>query len=472
MNSADAGPQGSEGSTVPSSDVPGRRSALLAVGALLLVTIIGTMSNNIVNVPLRQVAADFDEPVAYAVLCVSAFSLMLAITLPLTGWLGDRFGRKRVLVAFLALMCASQLAAALAPNLPFLIGTRALQGLGCSAIPPLVMGILIVVYPQQRGRLMGAWAAANGVGQALGPPVGGIVADAFGWRAIFVLVAVLTGIALAVISAAVPRVEPREAPFHVPGAVLLTGGAGLVLLGATLLSQPVVDHRVDVVLVALGVLLLAGFVKVSYGNPRALIPLRLIGEVRFFRSCFAAFAQMFMLGTSLVAAPLVLTGPMGLSLSQAGVIFFALPVMMAVSAPLVGRVAERWSPRGVLRLGLLGVVLVAAASAVVVSADVPPLGPLVVCLLLAGVAMAMVQTPAATGATRSPAGAIGSGLGLFNLTRFAGSTAGAAWVAMIAPSGRMGVIFVGAAVVGLVALAVTFAGRTPAQEPDVVAVAA
>ena len=62
-----------------------RRAAMIAAAALLLVTITGTMSNNIINVPLRRVAADFDEPVAYAVLCVSAFTLMLAISLPLTG---------------------------------------------------------------------------------------------------------------------------------------------------------------------------------------------------------------------------------------------------------------------------------------------------------------------------------------------------------------------------------------------------
>lgn len=441
-----------------------RRAATVAAAGLLLVTITGTMSNNIINVPLRRVAADFDQPVAYAVLCVSAFTLMLAISLPLTGWLGDRFGRKRVLVAALALMCVAQVAASMAPSLPFLIVTRALQGLGCSAIPPLVMGILMVVYPESRGRLMGAWAAANGVGQAIGPPVGGVLADYFGWRSVFVVVAVLSLIALVVIQATVPPLEPRETPFHIAGAVLLTSGAGFVLLGATLLSQPSVTMWLDALLALVGVLLLAGFVKVSYGNPRALIPLRLAAEVRFFRSCFAAFAQMFLLGTSLVAIPLVLTGPMGLSYSSAGGIFFVLPVVMALSAPLVGRSAERGSPRTVLRVGLLLMVVSAALTAGAVAGDAPLLLPVVGCLLLVGGAMAMVQTPAATGATRSPAGAHGAALGLFNLTRFAGMTAGAAWVGLLTPLDARSSMFVGAAVIAAAALAVSFVGVSPRRE--------
>lgn len=437
-----------------------RRSAVVAAAALLLVTITGTMSNNIINVPLRRVAADFDQPVAYAVLCVSAFTLMLAISLPLTGWLGDRLGRKRVLVASLALMCVSQVAAALAPSLPFLIVMRALQGLGCSAIPPLVMGILMVVYPESRGRLMGAWAAANGVGQAIGPPVGGVLADYFGWRSVFVLVAVLSLLALTVIQATVPHLAPRDTPFHVAGAVLLTAGAGLLLLGATMLSQPSVPVWLDASLALGGVALLAGFLVVSHGNPRALIPLRLAAEVRFVRSCFAAFAQMFLLGTSLVAIPLVLTGPMGLSYSSSGLLFFALPVMMAVSAPLVGRAAEQGSPRVVLRVGLLLMVIAAGLTAMAVSAEKPGVGMVVGCLVLGGVAMAMVQTPAATGATRSPAGAYGAALGLFNLMRFSGMTAGAAWVGLLTPLGAMPLVFVGALVLAAVALGISFAGRS------------
>lgn len=246
--------------------------------------------------------------------------------------------------------------------------------------------------------------------------------------------------------------------------MLLTSGTGLVLLGATLLSQPSVPVWLDAAFAVAGLALLGGFLKVSYGNPRALIPLRLAAEVRFLRSSFAAFAQMFLLGTSLVAIPLVLTGPMNLSYSSAGALFFVLPVVMAVSAPLVGRMAEEGSPRTVLRIGLAFMIASAGLTAGVVGGESPSILPVVLCLLLVGGSMAMVQTPAATGATRSPAGAHGAALGLFNLTRFAGMTAGAAWVGLLTPFDARAAMFIGAAAMAAVALGVSFLGVSPRRE--------
>ncbi len=428
--------------------------------SLLTVTVLGTMSNNIINVPLRSIAVDLNASVGAGVLCVIAFSLFLAVAMPITGWLGDRFGRKRVLCGAVALMAVGQVAAALAPNLPFLVATRAVQGLGCSAIPPIVMGLLVWMAPTQHSRMMGAWAAANGIGQAAGPPIGGVVSDLAGWRSIFVMMAAASFLVFVIIIRRVPAAPVRDVRIHVSGAALLTSGVGLVLAGISAVSQPSIPWSVDAIVGGLGLLLLVAFALVSRGNPAALIPLRHIIEVRFARSAIAAFAQMFTLGTALVAFPLFLTGPVELSSSAAGVLFFLLPVVMALMAPVVGRMAE-FQPRRVLRLGLAVIALATVASAFVTTAGEPSLALVCVLLLGLGVGMSMVQTPAATGATRSPAGAYGSMLGLFSLLRFSGSTAGAAWVALLLPAGRDFMMYVGCAVVAVVALTVSFAGPNP-----------
>jgi len=427
----------------------------------LTVTVVGTMSNNIINVPLRTIAKDFHQPVATAVLCVIAFSLFLAVMMPLTGWLGDRFGRKRILCGALVLMGVAQLASALAPNLPFLIFTRGLQGLGCSAIPPIVMGLLVYLYPAERSRMMGAWAAANGIGQAAGPPVGGIVSDLFGWRSIFFMMAAASFVVLLVILRQVPSPPPLYSRLHRRGAFLLTTGVGLVLVGTTGVSQAAVPYWIDGTSVVVGCVLLLGFGLVSRGNPRALIPIHYIFESRFARSAVAAFAQMFTLGTVLVAIPLFLTGPLGLSTSFAGALFFALPLTMAVMAPFVGRLADAVSPRPVLRAGLLVIIAGSASTAWSATSGSPSLIVTSVLLIALGGGMALVQTPAATGAVRSPAGAQGAALGLFNLLRFSGSTAGAAWVALLIPRGGALVMFAGCAVVAAIALALSFAGPNP-----------
>lgn len=432
--------------------------------SLLGVTVLGTMSNNIINVPLHTIAADFDQPIATAVLSVSAFILVLAVAMPITGWIGDRFGQKRTLVASLVLMVTAQLAAAAAPSLAFLIATRAVQGLACSAIPPMVMGMLVTFYPNQRLRMMGAWAAANGVGQAIGPPVGGLVSDLAGWRSIFVMMSVASLLVLVGILRSVPTIPGRHSRLHLPGALLLCTGVALLLVAMTALSLSGIPRWATAVLAVLGVLLLAGFILVSANNPRAMIPPHLIIESRFLRSCLAAFAQMFTLGTVLVVMPLYLTGPLELSSSEAGILFFVLPLAMAVMAPLVSRLSDRTTPRLVLRAGL-SIIIVGALLTGLITRDsaIPHVLWLVSGMLLVlGVGMAMVQTPAAAGATRSPAGSRGAALGLFNMLRFSGSTAGTAWVALMYPFGDMLVLFLGCVAIAVLGLGMSFFGPDPA----------
>ena len=378
----------------------------LARYLLLAVTVLGTMSNNIINVPLHAIADDFGQPTSSAVLSVSAFILVLAVAMPITGWFGDRFGPKRVLLLALLLMVVGQLAAAMAPSLGFLIGTRAVQGLACSAIPPMVMGMLVAFFPGQRLRMMGAWAAANGVGQAVGPPVGGLISDLLGWRSVFVIMAVASMAVLAGLARTVPRIEGRPSRLHLVGALLLSSGAASLLLALTALSLASVTAWMSVVVAVIGVVLLGAFLLVSRNNPGAMIPPHLIIESRFMRSSLAAFAQMFTLGTVLVAMPLYLTGPLGLSLSQAGMLFFVLPLTMALVAPTVSGLSGRLSPRLVLRSGLMIIIGGGLATGLIIGSSVDPqvLWPVSVLMVTLGVGMALVQTPAAAGATRSPAG--------------------------------------------------------------------
>jgi MFS family permease len=438
---------------------------------LLAVTVLGTMSNNIVNVPLRSIARDLDASVSSSVLCVSAFVLTLAVAMPLVGWLGDRFGQKQVLLLSLLLMVVAQAGAALVTDLGQLIVLRAVQGLACAAIPPMVMGLLAGFYPGQLTRMMGAWAAANGIGQAVGPPVGGVISDWAGWRFIFVTIAVACAVVVTLMWRFVPTRPTRATALHMPGAILLTVGMGMLLVATTAVSQPGTPYWIVGVVAVSGLVSLAGYAAVSRGRATAMIPVGLILESRFLRSSLSAFAQMFTLGTVLVALPLYFTGPLDLSTSRAGVIFFTLPAVMAVAAPLVGRLAEWSSPRLVLRSGL-GVIIGGAALTGVIAANESGRTTtilLVVMMAVLGGGMAMVQTPAAAGATRSPAGQYGAALGLFSMLRFSGSTAAAAWVALVYPHGWFLVLFLGCSVVGLLGLVASFFGPDPVAQTPIVA---
>jgi MFS family permease len=194
------------------------------------------------------------------------------------------------------------------------------------------------------------------------------------------------------------------------------------------------------------------------------VQVRLIVEARFMRSSLAAFAMMFSLGAILLAVPLYLADS-DRSASVAGVTLLVVPATMVLLGPLVGRHLDRIGPRRVLRTGLALLIVGHLGLAVAVSDRAAEqryaLVLLVAILVVTGTGIAFVQTPAATGATRSPAGAQGTGLGLYNLIRFSGSALGAAWVAIALDVGGYALVFVAAAGVVVLGLLGSFFGPDP-----------
>lgn len=429
----------------------------LGLAALLSGTLVGTLSNNIVNVPMPAMLADFDAPLSSGVFVVVGFLLTFTATMPLVGWIGDRFGRRRVYCVALVGTAICAIGAATAPTLPVLIAWRCLGGAVAAAFGPAVMGLLTWMFSgDRRGRAVGLWASVNGIGQAVGPATGGFIADAWGWRWVFVP---LVPVALAGLIGTlrhVPAYPGTRMRFDLPGAAGLTIGSGLLILGIASIPWP----GAWAVLIA-AVVVLAVFVWHSLRTEEPFVEVRLVLEARFVRSSLAAFAMMFSLGAILLAVPLYLVGDGSRSASVAGLVLLVVPATMVVLGPLVGRYMDPLGPRHVLRTGL---VLLAAGQVglALVVGDGRPLALLVAVLVLAGVGIAFVQTPAATGATRSPAGAQGTGLGLYNLIRFSGSAMGAAWVAIALGAAGYPLVFGAAAVVVAFGLLGSFFGPDPA----------
>lgn len=439
----------------------GEQGTPLGLAALLAGTLVGTVSNNVVNVPLGAILDDFDAPLGSGVFVVVGFLVCFAAALPLAGWLGDRFGRRRVYCISLVATAVCAVGAATAPTLPILVAWRSAGGIAVAALSPPVMGLITWMFSgDRRGRALGAWASVNGLGQAIGPTMGGMVAGTWGWRWVFVP---LVPVALAGLIGTlryVPRYPGMAITFDVSGAASLTFGSGLLMAGVAVLPQPGLSVWVAVGCVTGAVLVLGWFVRHCLHVGAPFVDVRLVAESRFARSCLAGFAQMFCLGATLLAVPLYLVGG-SVSISVAGLVLFALPVAMAVFAPFVGRWLDRLGPRRVMRTGLIVLLTAQVSLVVVVARPTPLLAVTAAVLLVAGVGIALVQTPAATGATRSPAGASGTGLGLFNLVRFGGSAIGAAWVAIALEFSGYPTVFAVAAAVAALGLAGSFVGPDP-----------
>ncbi|MDO3401478.1 MFS transporter [Mycolicibacterium neoaurum] len=442
----------------------------LALAALLSGTLVGTVSNNVVNVPMAAILADFDAPLGSGVFVVVGFLLTFTATMPLVGWIGDRFGRRRVYCASMVGTAICAVGAATAPSLELLIVWRCLGGAAASALGPAVLGLLTWLFAgERRGKAVGLWASVNGIGQAIGPTMGGFIADGWGWRWVFVP---LVPVALAGLIGTllhIPRHPGTRMHFDTVGALALTFGAGLLILGVALIPAQGISVLVGAA-VGTAVLVLVFFAWHCRRVPEPFVDVRLVAEARFMRSTLGAFAFMFSLGATLLAVPLYVVAR-GYSGSVAGMVLLAIPVSMVVLGPVVGRYLDRLGARRVLRTGLslliVGQALLAAAVATDLIERSYGLPGFTAILVVIGIGTAFVQTPAATGATRSPAGAQGTGLGLFNLVRFGGSAMGAAWVAIALglPSATgFALAFAVVAVVAVLGLLGSFVGTDPVAE--------
>jgi EmrB/QacA subfamily drug resistance transporter len=452
----------------PHCGAPARAGARLGLVATPLVvgTFASTIANTLVNVPLATIVADLDAPLSSGALVVVAFNVLCALMLPLGGWLGDRFGRRRLFLISMAVVAIGAAGAAIAPNLATLVGFRAVQGVAGALVLPSVLALLTsAAGPARRGRAVSWWAAANGAGQAAGPTVGGLVADTLGWRAVFVVIIPFALVGFAGGLRWVPPTSPRPARLDWAGALTLTTGMGLLLVAASAVPALGAGSPVVWACAAAGVLGLSAFVLVERRQPDPFIPPSLLVEPRFARSSVAALCQMFCLTATLVTVPLYLTSQAGASAAVAGLVVVTLPLAMTLLAPLAGLATERWSPRRALRLGLLALGLAELGLAVLI-ADGHAVGlPLVGAVTAIGVGIAFTQTPATAGAARNAAGA---GLGLFNMLRFVGAALGGATVAVVlGNAGGGGYATVAAVNAGaaLLALAVAFLGRNPTDAP-------
>lgn len=435
---------------------PGR----LAYLGLLAASAAGTLSSNIMNAPLHIIKEDFGATESQAVLAVSAFTIAMVIFVPFMGWLCDRFGPVRIVILGLSIMVLAQLAAGLAANLETIVALRGVQGMACAVMPPGVQRGLAVLWPSKGAAAMAAWASAIAVGQALGPPVGGLITEAWGWRSVFFVQSAVCLVIVCLVALTVPRVSGREAPIHGVGMAILMLTMGACVLAVTLIGQradPVTEAIVAIIAsVGLGI-----YLFLATRHPERLLEPRSLWEKRFIRGTANAGTAMFIMGVCLVALPLYL-GDLQLSAGPVGLIMFTMALSMVLSGQAVGRLTKRYSPRIVVEVGLLLLILAPLGLGMWTAAEHASLSVLVtvlvILLVVIGAGINAGQSVAAFGISRSSAARNSMAFGIHNTIRFMGLATGYAWAALIVPLGLPLLLYGGAAAVALVALVIVIIG--------------
>jgi len=335
------------------------RHPRLIIASTILASTLALIDGSVVNVGLPAISASLHADISDLQWIVNAYLLPLSALILLGGAAGDRYGRKRLLIAGVTLFALASLACALAWNLSALFVARFVQGVSAAMLMPNSLAILGQSFSgEAKGRAIGIWAAVGAAAAAIGPVLGGWLIDASSWRLIFLINLPLAAAAIALTYISVDADQTRNsAPLDLIGGLLATAGLGITTWALTRGSAYGWSPLAFATLCA-GALLLAGFVLFEHqrGN-KAMMPLALFGSPSFVGLTLLTFLLYGALGGLFVAVPYVLITAGGYSATGAGAALLPLPLVIALASPFAGAFAAKSGPRVPLALGPIIVAL-------------------------------------------------------------------------------------------------------------------
>ena len=345
---------GNSGQRVAASVSGPNRWLVLAVlcTSLLLVALDAT----VLHVAVPAVSEDLRPGPIALLWIVDAYPLVCASLLILFGTLGDRVGRRRVLLIGYALFALASAIAAYAPGPAVLIAARALLGVGGAMIMPATLSILRVVFPDRRERAfaVGMWSAVAAVGAAVGPLVGGVLLEHFWWGSVFLVNIPLMALILPLGRWLLPEsVSEDKGPWDVLGAVLAAAGLCGAIFGVKRAGSGEVLSVATLLPLVVGVVLLVAFVRRQRRRRYPLVDFRTVSRAAFGTSvgCIV-LTVLALVGLALVAAQ-YLQLVLGLSPLETGLRLLPLSVAAIVAGVLGSRLLHLLGPRLMVSLGFL-----------------------------------------------------------------------------------------------------------------------
>ncbi len=324
---------------------PGTFMALVAMGLGVFV-----IANDFtaLNVALPNIEGDLDADVGSVQWVINAYALVFGMAIVTGGRLADMFGRRRIFFIGSILFAAFSLLGAFAPNLGTLIAARVGMGVGGALMWPAILGMTFAALPESKAGLAGGLIlGVAGIGNAIGPLIGGVLTEAFDWRAIFVLNVPVAAIAMFVTWRKVHQEEERSREgIDYVGMATLSGGLVLLLLG---LDQAVDwgwgDPRV-IAMFALAAILIVSFAVIEPRlGARALIPADVFANRRFRSACLVVLLLSAVFFSAILYIPQFFEKILGYSTVEAGLAMLPMLATFAltsfIAGPLYGRIGMR-----------------------------------------------------------------------------------------------------------------------------------
>ncbi|XKG45328.1 DHA2 family efflux MFS transporter permease subunit [Arthrobacter luteolus] len=457
------------------------------IGLLLVSSFVVILNETIMSVALPRLMADLDISAATAQWLTTGFMLTMAVVIPATGFLLQRFSMRALFLAAMSLFSTGTLVAALAPGFETLLAGRIIQAGGTAIMIPLLMTTVLNTVPaHRRGSIMGTISIVIAVAPAIGPTVSGLILSVLDWRWMFWLVLPIALLALVLGALKVQNLtETRRTPFDILSILLSTLAFGGLIFGLSSIGEAAAGEAPMPVWIplAVGAAALAAFVARQLflqRTDRALMDLRTFASRPFVVAIIMVLISMMALFGCLIVLPLYLQNVLGLSALNTGLLLLPGGVVMAILSPIVGRLYDRVGPRPLVVPGAL-VLSTALWGMTLLDQDTPVALVIALhCLLNAG--LGFIFTPLFTSSLGSLhrslyshgsailntlqqlAGAAGTAVFITLMTTGTASALSEGAAAVPAAAAGVHTAFFWGAVVSLGALAVSFMVRRPALD--------
>lgn len=477
------------GARVPAPDALDPRTKTV-IGLLLVSSFVVILNETIMSVALPRLMADLNITAGTAQWLTTGFMLTMAVVIPATGFLLQRFSMRGLFMTAMSLFSAGTLLAALAPGFGVLLAGRVIQAGGTAIMLPLLMTTVLNAVPaHRRGRMMGTISIVIAVAPAIGPTVSGIILSVLDWRWMFWLVLPIAVLSLIVGALKVQNLtESKRVPFDILSIVLSTFAFGGLIFGLSSIGEAASGKAVMPLWIPLtaGVLAMAGFILrqlVLQRTDRALMDLRTFASKPFVVAIVLVLVSMMALFGCLIVLPLYLQTVLGLTTLNTGLLLLPGGAVMAVLSPIVGGLFDKFGPRPLVIPG--AIVLSAALWGMTALDENSPVALVIVLHCLLNTGLGFIFTPLFTSALGSLHKSLYShGSAIINtLQQLAGAAGTAVFITLMttgttaAVNGGMAAVpaaaagvhtaFFWGAVISLVAVAASFLVRRPTNElPD------
>ncbi len=404
----------------------------MVVVAVLLGTFTIILNNSMLNPAIPELMAIFDTDAVSIGWVITIFMVSMGITMPLTGYLGDKLGKKKLYMAGLVLFLIGSTLASMAWSLTSLILFRAIQGIAGGVMMPLSMALIFEVFPrEERGLATGVWGIAAMMAPTIGPTLGGTIIETSSWHYLFLFnipFGLLGLVASAYYLKSTEKV--KDIKFDKIGFLLVTLGVGAVLFALGRISR--VEHLtnpVNIGLILFGLIGLYAFVKYENRRSQPLLELSVFKAPTFSIAVWVASVSSIGLFSSIFLIPLLIQNVYGLSAIVTGLVFLPSALFSGIFMTVGGRMLDKKGPRGVVTTGL--VIFAATTLALGFLNIETSIWYIVAVMLVRGIGMGLCNMPATTtGLNSIPDRLVAQGSAMNNVLRQISSSLGIVFISV------------------------------------------